>query len=139
MTELLERLLARPRVALREIRRLDAEQSLYKFVGLLWSVLEPGRTFVDGWVVGAICDHLEAVADGRIKRLLINVPPGCMKSLLTSVFWPAWVWLRRPSARFLASSYADSLSIRDNRKCRLPPPSAPYPKIFGDRVPLTRG
>jgi hypothetical protein len=34
--------------------------------------------------------HLEAVTFGDINRLLINVPPGFMKSLLVNVFWPAW-------------------------------------------------
>jgi hypothetical protein len=36
--------------------------------------------------------HLEAVTFGDINRLLINVPPGFMKSLLVNVFWPAWEW-----------------------------------------------
>jgi predicted phage terminase large subunit-like protein len=73
---------------------------------------------VDNWHVGAICEHLEAVSSSQIQRLLINVPPGHAKSLLVSVFWPAWVWATRPSWRGIFSSYAGDLAIRDSVRCR---------------------
>src|SRR5580692_7827273 len=68
-----------------------AEASLHEYVKQVWHVVEPGVPFIDGWHIQAICEHLQAVTDGRIKRLLINVPPGCCKSLLCCVFWPTWV------------------------------------------------
>jgi predicted phage terminase large subunit-like protein len=75
---------------------------------------------VHSWHIDAICQHLEAVTNGRIQRLLINVPPGCMKSLLVSVLWPAWEWgpkgLR--SLRHLATAFNDGPVKRDIRKCR---------------------
>ena len=61
-------------------------------------MLEPNATYVHSWHIDAICAHLEAVTDGRITRLLINVP-GSMKSLLVSVFWPAWEWGARGMSR----------------------------------------
>lgn len=66
------------------------------------------------------CEHLEAVSAGDITRLLINVPPGSMKSLLTNVFWPAWEWGPRnlPSLRYLSFSYSASLTYRDNTRFR---------------------
>lgn len=73
---------------------------------------------IDNWHVGAICEHLEAVTREEIQRLLINVPPGHAKSLLVSVFWPAWVWIQRPSWRGLFGSYSGDLAIRDSVKCR---------------------
>jgi hypothetical protein len=54
---------------------------LIEFVKEFWPVLEPNATFVNNWHIQAICEHLEAVTDGRINRLLITVPPGSMKSL----------------------------------------------------------
>ncbi len=45
----------------------------------------------------AIIEHLEAVTYGQIRNLLINVPPRHMKSLLVSVFWPAWEWIPPPN------------------------------------------
>ena len=64
--------------------------------------------------------HLEAVTAGKIKRLLMNVPPGSMKSLLTGVIWPAWEWGPRamPAIRVLATAHKQDLAVRDNMKCR---------------------
>lgn len=85
-----------------------------------WHVVEPVRSLQEGWVLDAICEHLEAVTDGRITRLLINVPPGSMKSLLCNVFWPAWMWGSREMDhyRLLSFSYAAHLTERDNEKFR---------------------
>src|SRR5262249_36730859 len=100
---------------------LDAElasRSLREFVLQAWPIVEPSTPFVPGWHIDAIIEHLEAVSRGQIRNLLINVPPRHMKSLLVSVFWPAWEWTRWPERRFLCSSYSLSLSIRDSVKCR---------------------
>ena len=51
-------------------------QSLVNFVREAWHVLEPKTRYIQSWHVNAICSHLEAITDGRITRLLINVPPG---------------------------------------------------------------
>ena len=78
--------------------RLKAEKArrrLHEFVMQAWHVLEPETPFVEGIHVLAICDHLQAVTEGRIRNLIINVPPGHAKSLLTAVFGPAWVWIDR--------------------------------------------
>jgi predicted phage terminase large subunit-like protein len=81
-------------------------------------VLEPGVDLSWNWHLDAICDHLQAVTEQRVTRLLINVPPGHGKSLLVSVLWPAWVWTRQPSWRALFASYALTLAIRDSVRCR---------------------
>src|ERR1035437_1576053 len=79
-------------------------QTLAGFVREAWHVLEPNATYVHNWHIDAICQHLESVSHGTITRLLINVPPGSMKSLLVSVFWPAWEWaMGRRSLRYIAT------------------------------------
>src|SRR5262245_31097701 len=101
--------------------RLQAEKArrrLKEFVRQAWSILEPETEFVDGLHVDAICSHLQAVTEGRIQNLIINVPPGHAKSLLTAVFWPAWMWIDHPEARWLFSSYREPLAIRDSLRCR---------------------
>jgi hypothetical protein len=60
-----------------------------------------------------------------------------MKSLLVSVFWPAWEWIRWPERRWLFSSYAASLSIRDSLKCRRLIESPWYQRLWGERFALT--
>src|SRR3954447_23784662 len=100
---------------------LEAEQARQRFgtfVKQAWPVLEPQTPFVNGMHVEAICEHLQAVAEGKIKNLLINVPPGHAKSLLTAVLWPAWVWTSHPETRWLFSGYREDLAQRDSLKCR---------------------
>lgn len=70
-------------------------RSLAGFVREFWSVLEPGVAYVHGWYIDAICEHLEAVTEGRITRLLINVPPGMMKALDSDTpVLTTWGWKR---------------------------------------------
>src|SRR3954447_25720291 len=75
-----------------EQARLDFEQ----FVIQAWPILEPGTDFVAGIHTEPICKHLQAITEGKIPDLIINVPPGHAKSLLTAAFWPAWVWIDHP-------------------------------------------
>jgi predicted phage terminase large subunit-like protein len=129
-------LLTRPGI----LDELDAElasRSLREFVRQAWPIVEPFTPFVSGWHIDAIIDHLEAVSRGQIRNLLINVPPRHMKSLLVSVFWPAWEWIRWPERRWLYSSYGAQLSIRDSVKCRRLIESPQYQQRWGDRFALT--
>lgn len=102
------------------VEREYCRRSLANFAKRAWHVLEPSAELKWGWALDAICLHLEAVTDGRIKRLLMNVPPGSMKSLLTGVIWPAWEWgpQGKPEMRFVGTAHEETLAIRDNRKCR---------------------
>lgn len=114
-------------------------QSLFGFVKEAWPILEPKTPFVEGWVIRAICDHLEAVTRGEIQYLLINVPPGMMKSLLVSVLWPAWEWaMGCAHLRYLTSSYSEPNVIRDNLKMRRLVESDWYQDLWGDKVKLVK-
>lgn len=103
-----------------EVERELCKRSLAHFARRAWHVLEPAAELKWGWALDAICLHLEAVTDGRITRLLMNVPPGSMKSLLTGVIWPAWEWGPQglPEMRFVGTAHEEQLAIRDSRKCR---------------------
>lgn len=100
--------------------------TLAGFVREAWRVLEPATGYVHGWHIDAICQHLEAITHGRFlargvpNRLLINVPPGTMKSLLVSVMWPAWEWgpAGMPGLRYLSTSYSEKYAKRDARRMR---------------------
>lgn len=95
-------------------------KTLAGFIREAWEVVEPGTPLVWGWHIDVICQHLEAVTYGQITRLLINVPPGTMKSLIVSVFWPAWEWGPAGLAhlRYYTTSFKDELVTRDTRKMR---------------------
>jgi hypothetical protein len=132
----LKNYLSEPQLQLRRLKAEKARRSLKEFVIQAWPILEPETPFADGIHIDAICLHLQAVTEGRIQNLIINVPPGHAKSLLTSVFWPAWVWIDHPEARWLFSSYREPLATRDSLKCRRLIESDWYQENWGDRYQL---
>lgn len=100
-----------------------------------WPHVDPDP-FIDGWHLEAICAHLEAVSRGEIRNLVVNIPPRTGKSTLVSVLWPCWEWIDHPEVRWLNSSYAQNLSIRDSVKCRRLLLSSWYQERWGDRFTL---
>lgn len=100
------------------LRRKQARGSLYEFFKQAWPVIEPGYDYIDGWHVGAICEHVQAVFDGEIQNLLVNMPPREGKTDLISVATPAWVWTHDPAHRFLCGGYAYALAEDASIKCR---------------------
>lgn len=104
---------------------------LHSFVEWAWPVIEPDRAFVDNWHIHVLCSELERLTRGDgFNRIIINIPPGSMKSLLVNVLWPAWMWASNPRLRFLKASYSAHLSIRDNLKLRDVVMSPQYQKHF---------
>lgn len=123
-------------IAAEESKRA-AEKSLYEFVRQAWSVIEPGVPFVDGWHIRIICEHLEAITNGEIRFLLINIPPRHAKSTIVSVMWPCWEWIHKPEQRYLCASYSGVLSIRDSVNSRRLLNSVWYRTNWGDRFSLS--
>lgn len=91
----------------RPLIRLEA------YIVKAWEVLEPGKPLVQEWHIGYLCEHLEAVSLGQIKRLVINIPPRTLKSTIISVGWPTWQWgpFTKPESRFMFISHEISLAI----------------------------
>lgn len=118
-------------------REIVRRGGLKAFLQLAWPVIEGGAEFEDNWHVSAICEHLEAVSSGQIKRLAIAVPPRTGKSGMVSVMWPAWDWIMNPSRRFLFASYAHNLSIRDGTRCRRVLQSPWFQQRWGERFRIT--
>lgn len=94
------------------------EGDLYEFTKDAWSAISPSVPFHPNWHLEVVCDHLQACTEGHIRNLIINIPPRHLKSMATQVFWPAWVWARKPSVKFLCVAYNKNLVARDARKCR---------------------
>lgn len=119
-------------------RTLDAatarccELSLIDFVEEMWPAIE-SQPFVRNWHHEVICDHLQAVSRGELENVLINIPPGCTKSLLVAVMWPCWEWVSDASVRWFFASYHQHLASRDSTKSRALVNSAKYQRFWGDR------
>src|SRR5712671_6014588 len=124
----------------REIEEKNrAGANLIDFCEYVWPVVEPAIPFIRGWAIEAIAEHLQAVTEGHITRLLMNVPPGFTKSLMTDVFWPAWEWGPRnmPSLRYVCASYSSHLTERDNMRCRNIVTSDRYQDYWGGRFKIS--
>ncbi|MFP5227568.1 MAG: phage terminase large subunit [Acidobacteriota bacterium] len=114
-----------------------AEQFFREFFRQAWQVIEPSTPFVPNWHIDAECDHAQAVSEGRIQNLIVNQPPRTLKSTIWSVAWPAWEWISKPSTRWVFSSYASALAVRDSVACRRLIESAWYQKRWGNRFRLS--
>jgi hypothetical protein len=125
---------------LEEIARY--EDSLIDFVEAAWPSIDNSE-FCTNWAVEALCEHLQAVTEGEISRLLVNYPPRCSKTLISSVCWPAWTWARRgrdyrsgSGVKFLCSSYGHQLSIQNSNLCRRLILSPWFQERWGDKFEL---
>ena len=112
------------------------EQSLSDYCKNAWPILEPDVPYRHNWHIDMICDHLEAVVNGDIENLLINVPPGSGKSFICAVALPTWAWTTRPGLRFMHASYAIQLSLRDSQRCRELINDPWYQSMWGDRFQI---
>ena len=118
------------------VLKREAEKSLYSFVQQAWFILEPDVPFMPNWHINLLIEYLEAVTAGEITRLLINIPPRYGKSLLVSVLWPVWEWIRRPGRRWICASYADVLATKHSIDRRRVLQSQYYQARWGAHVTL---
>jgi hypothetical protein len=124
-----------------EAERLEG--SLIDFVEAAWPTVD-GSVYQSNWSIDALCEHLQAVTEGQISRLLVNFPPRCGKTLVTSVCWPAWTWARRersyrsgPGVKFLCGSYGHTLAMTNSNLTRRLILSPWYQGLWGNRFALS--
>lgn len=122
--------------------RILCEKSLYEFFRQAWPNFDPAP-FTPNWHLEAIAEHLEAVTRGEIRKLLINIPPRCGKTLLMQVAWPAWTWaqsqrspLSGPQVKFMSLTYAGDLAREIATTARRLIDSPWYQDNWGKRVKI---
>lgn len=103
------------------------------FCEVFWPVLQP-EELLWNWHADAVVEHLEAVTRGEIRNMLFCMPPGCMKSLLISIFWPAWEWTIRPDEKYVFSSYSEEMTFELADKSRRVIQDAKYVAMFPKAV-----
>src|SRR5215210_9211218 len=121
--------------SLSRVRAELARRSFSEFVRQAWPLVEP-RPLVWSWYLDLLCAELEALVRGDTNRHLVNLPPRLAKSLLASVFLPAWAWANDPTLRFMHISYGEELAVRDSVRCRRVIESEWYRGHFGPGVAL---
>src|SRR5881392_1725684 len=104
------------------------------FAQRCFSELNPQAAFAPNWHLEVIAAKLTAVREGKIRRLIINVAPRNLKSLMASIAFPAWCLGHDPSAQILSVSYAQDLADKLARDCRGIMISPWYRQIFPTRM-----
>src|SRR6201997_2219051 len=100
--------------------------------------LNPQTELALNWHLEVIAAKLTAVWEGKIRRLIINLPPRHLKSLMASIAFPAWCLGHNPSAQILCVSYAQDLADKLARDCRAIMMSPWYRQIFRTRLAAHR-
>lgn len=122
----------------RNNERLSLQADFTAFVKAAWPILEPGNKLSWSWHYDLIAEYLTLAAEKMIKRLIINIPPRTLKSILVSVMFPVWVWTREPNQSFACASYADKLSTEHSVKRRILVESDWFKRLWGDRIWLAK-
>ncbi|MDR3385587.1 MAG: phage terminase large subunit [Rudaea sp.] len=106
----------------------------YTFVQRAFAQLNPTAPFVPSAHLEVLCAKLDAVRQGKIKRLIVNVPPRSLKSVCASIALPAF-WLGQdPSAQILTVSYAAELALKLAGDCRSVMAADWYKNVFTTRL-----
>src|SRR5207248_1811799 len=104
------------------------------FAGRCFQDLNPQAELAMNWHLEVIAAKLTAVREGKIRRLIINLPPRHLKSLMASIAFPAWCLGHDPSAQILCVSYAQDLADKLARDCRSIMMRPWYRRIFPTRL-----
>jgi predicted phage terminase large subunit-like protein len=105
-------------------------QDFVSFIRMSYDLLGHGKPLSMNWHIEKMAYHLEQVRLGRIKRLTINLPPRYLKSLVTSVAFPAFVLGHDPTKRLIVTSYSSDLAVKLANDCRTVINSPRYKSIF---------
>ncbi|MBV9200513.1 MAG: terminase, partial [Alphaproteobacteria bacterium] len=109
-------------------------QDFATFAARCFQELNPQTCLAVNWHLEVIAAKLTAVREGKIRRLIINLPPRHLKSLLASIAFPAWSLGRESSAQILCVSYAQDLADKLARDCRGIMMSRWYRQLFATRL-----
>lgn len=117
-----------------KLYRKVLQNDFASFIKKTFLTVSPGVDYLHNWHIDMLAAYLEACRKGDINRLIINIPPRSLKSICTSVAWPAWLLGHQPSQRIIVSSYARPLSIKHSLDCRLVMQSPWYKACFPHTV-----
>lgn len=103
---------------------------LNAFTRKVFDTVSAGATFSDNWHLHAIAHYLNLCAEGKVKRLIITLPPRSLKSISASVALPAWILGRDPTQKIICVSYAHDLAIKHSLDTRAIMTSDWYQQCF---------
>lgn len=106
------------------LKRKLCEMSYFEFFKEAFKVVEPAVELDINWHHKYVCQLLQKEAERIIndkpktEDLIINVPFRASKSLMCTILFPVWCWIKDPKLRFITASYSASLSVEHSAKSR---------------------
>ncbi|MEO6114164.1 MAG: phage terminase large subunit [Sphingomicrobium sp.] len=102
-----------------QILSLARRHRLELFVIKAFETLHPGKPPLQlAWYLQAICQQLEQVWSGEVRRTVITVPPRHLKSITVAVAFVAWVLGHRPGMKLMVASYSQDLARHHSHQTR---------------------
>jgi predicted phage terminase large subunit-like protein len=90
--------------------------------------------FVEGEHHKIIAEKFNLIAEGKLKRLIINMPPRHTKSEFSSFLLPAWMIGKRPKLKIIQSTHTTELAVRFGRKAKNLMDAPEYKQVFETRL-----
>ena len=90
--------------------------------------------FIEGSHHKTIAEKFNKLANGEIKRLIINMPPRHTKSEFASNLLPAWMIGRKPDLKIIQTTHTTELAVRFGRKAKTLIDSPEYQQVFKTRL-----
>jgi len=110
----------------------------YSFMLRCFADLNAGAAYLPSWHIEVMAAKLQSVRDGRVRRLIVNIPPRHLKSLAASIALPAWLLGHDPTLGIINVTYGQELSDKFARDCRAIMMSAWYRAMFSTRLASAR-
>jgi len=104
--------------------------NLSLFIQQTFATVDPLTEYLHNWHIDLIAEYLNACKAGQIKRLIINIPPRCLKSISVSVAFPAFLLGHNPSTKIIVASYGYKLVKKLTNQTRLTMESDWYRRLF---------
>jgi predicted phage terminase large subunit-like protein len=86
--------------------------------------------FINGRHHRIMAEKFDRIADGSLKRLIVNMPPRHTKSEFSSYLLPAWLMGRKPTLKIMQTTHTAELAFRFGRKVRNLMNSQEYKAVF---------
>ena len=117
-----------------QLQNVLLEGRMDVFIRKVFETVSPGDRYIHGWHIDCIAEHLHAVYKGEIRRLIVNIQPRALKSIMISVAFPAWILGKDPTEQIISASYAQGLALKNSADTRHVIESDWYKDLFTTRI-----
>jgi len=102
----------------------DCQEDFISFVKSQWP------DFVEGRHHRIIGEKFNKIAQGKLKRLIVCLPPRHTKSEFASTYFPAWMMGLRGNLKIIQTTHTAELAVRFGRRVRNIIDSDEYQEVF---------